>query len=102
MIRRPPRSTLFLYPTLFRPPTVTTTVPVVAPAGTGTRRLVADQLVAVADVPLKSAELAPEVPPNLNPAIRTPLPTEHLGRDRLVMGGGTPTVNDAPSLPRPP
>ena len=34
------------------PPTVTTTLPVVAPAGTGTTMLVADQLVGVAVVPL--------------------------------------------------
>src|SRR5438876_7834310 len=39
-------------PLLASPPTVTTTVPVVAPAGTGTTMLVAEQLVGVADEPL--------------------------------------------------
>jgi len=37
---------------LARPPTVTTTFPVVAPVGTGTTMLVALQLVGVATVPL--------------------------------------------------
>src|SRR5256885_11850821 len=67
MIRRPPRSTLFPYTTLFRssllvtvkltpllatPPTVTITLPVVAPVGTGATMLVALQLVGVAATPL--------------------------------------------------
>src|SRR5260370_37763030 len=101
MIRRPPRSTLFLYPTLFRPPTVTTTVPVVAPAGTGTRRLVADQLVAVAAVPLRSAERRAGEEPR---ARRAPDHYKHKGPlagDRLVMAGGTMTVKDAPLAARP-
>src|SRR5262249_12105999 len=38
-------------PLLARPPTVTTTLPDVAPAGTGTTKLVADQLVGVAVAP---------------------------------------------------
>src|SRR5260221_7360757 len=46
-------------PLLARPPTVTTTVPAVAPAGTGTRRLVADQPVAGAAVPLNLMVLVP-------------------------------------------
>ena len=44
---------------LARPPTVTTTLPVVAPAGTGTRMLVVLQLVGVAVVPLNVTVLAP-------------------------------------------
>src|SRR5260370_1545571 len=60
---------------LARPPTVTTTLPVVAPAGTGTRMLVADQLVGVAAVPLNVTVLVPCVVPKFAPAIVTPLPT---------------------------
>src|SRR5436190_23219711 len=48
-------------PLLARPPTVTTTVPVVAPLGTGTVRLVALQLVGVATVPLNVTVLAPQI-----------------------------------------
>src|SRR6202040_1338774 len=44
---------------LARPPTVTTTAPVVAPAGTGTTRLVALQLVGAAAVPWKVTVLVP-------------------------------------------
>src|SRR5258705_2756560 len=45
-------TTVNLTPLLATPPTVTTTLPVVAPAGTGATMLVADQLVGVAVVPL--------------------------------------------------
>src|SRR5262249_54146473 len=51
--------TVKLTPVLARPPTVTTTLPVVAPAGTGTTMLVADQLVGVAVVPLNVTVLVP-------------------------------------------
>ena len=44
-------------------PTVTSTQPVVAPDGTGTRMLVLLQLVGVATVPLNLAVLAPCVAP---------------------------------------
>ena len=44
--------TVKLTPLLATPPTVTTTFPVVAPAGTGATMLVALQLVGVAAVPL--------------------------------------------------
>src|SRR6266700_785850 len=44
--------TLKLMPLLFLPPAVIRTVPVVAPAGTGTTMLVAVQLVGVAGIPL--------------------------------------------------
>jgi hypothetical protein len=44
---------------LATPPTVTTTLPVVAPAGTGTTMLLADQVVGVAAVPLKVTVLVP-------------------------------------------
>src|SRR5260370_19431177 len=45
-------STVKLIPLLATPDTVTTTLPVVAPAGTGATMLVALQLVGVASVPL--------------------------------------------------
>jgi hypothetical protein len=44
--------TVKLTPLLATPPTVTTTLPVVAPDGTGATMLVALQLVGVAAVPL--------------------------------------------------
>jgi len=46
-------------PLLGTPPTVTTTMPVVAPVGTGTMTLVALQLVGVAGVPLNVTVLVP-------------------------------------------
>jgi hypothetical protein len=46
-------------PLLAIPPTVATTFPVVAPAGTGTSMLVSLQVFGAASVPLKAAVLAP-------------------------------------------
>jgi len=46
-------------PLLATPPTVTTTLPVEAPAGTGATMLVALQLVGAAAVPLKASVLDP-------------------------------------------
>jgi hypothetical protein len=46
-------------PLLVTPPTVTSTLPVVAPVGTGTTMVVAFQLVGVAAVPLNVTVLAP-------------------------------------------
>jgi hypothetical protein len=46
-------------PLLASPPTVTTTLPVVAPLGTGTVRLVADHAVGVAVTPLNLTVLVP-------------------------------------------
>jgi len=51
--------TVKLTPLLATPPTVMTTLPVVAPVGTGTAMLVAPQLVGVAAVPLKVTVLVP-------------------------------------------
>src|SRR5205085_676136 len=87
---------------LASPPTVTTTLPVVAPDGTGTTTLVADQLVGVAAVPLKVTVLLPCVAPKPVPAIVTAVVTGPLVGDRLVIVGGTMTVNDMPLLARPP
>ena len=57
------------------PPTVTTTLPVVAPAGTGATMLVALQLVGVAAVPLNVTVLVPCVAPKFVPVIVTEVPT---------------------------
>ena len=51
--------TVKLTPLLANPPTVTTTLPVVAPLGTDARMLVALQFVGVATVPLNVIVLAP-------------------------------------------
>ena len=77
---------------LARPPTVTTTLPVAAPAGTGTTMLDADHDVGVAAVPLNVTVLAPLLAPKLLPLIVTEVATGPLEGDRLVSVGGTVTV----------
>jgi hypothetical protein len=62
-------------PLLACPPTMTTTFPVIAPAGTGTVMLVALQFVGVAVVPLNVTVLVPCVVPKLVPVIVTDVPT---------------------------
>jgi len=70
---------------LATPPTVTTTLPVVAPDGTGTTMLVADQLVGVVGVPLNVT--VPFVDPKFVPAIVATVPTGPLFGDKLAMVG---------------
>jgi hypothetical protein len=94
--------TVKLIPLLASPATVTTTLPVVAPAGTGTPMLVADQLVGVAVVPLNVTVLVPCVAPKLVPVIVTGVPTGPLVGARLVRLGGTVTVKLTLLLARPP
>ena len=94
--------TVKVTPLLASPPTVTTTLPVVAPVGTGTTMLVADQLEGVACVPLNVTVLVPFVAPKSEPAIVTDVPTGPLVGDRLVMFGGTVTVNGSALLADPP
>ncbi len=77
---------------LARPPTVTTTLPVVAPAGTGTVMLVADQFVGVPAVPLNVTVLVPWLAPKLLPPMVTALAIEPLVGDRLVNVGAAVTV----------
>src|SRR5258708_14170813 len=90
-------------PLLAWPPTVTTTLPVVAPAGTGTTILVALQLVGVAAVPLNVTVLVPCVPPKFAPVIVTGVPIAPDVGFRLVMlGGGCATVKLKPLLWRSP
>ncbi len=62
-------------PLLGRPPTVTTTLPEVAPEGTGTVMLEALQLEGVARVPLKATVLVPCVAPKFEPEMMTDVPT---------------------------
>jgi hypothetical protein len=61
-------------PLLARPPTVTTTLPVVAPLGTGTTILVALQLVGVAAVPLNATVLLPCVEAKFVPVMVIEVP----------------------------
>lgn len=89
-------------PLLATPPTVTTTLPVVAPEGTGARMLVPVQLVGVAAVPLKLAVLVPCVDPKFVPVIVTDVPTAPEVGERLVMVGGkekaTPLLARLPTV----
>jgi hypothetical protein len=95
--------TVKLTPLLATPPAVTTTLPVVAPAGTDAAILVALQLVAVAVVPLNFTVLVPCVAPKFAPLIVTDVPTAPDVGFRLVMlGVGTGTVKFTPLLATPP
>jgi hypothetical protein len=88
-----------LTPLLAKPLTVTTTLPLVAPAGTGATMRVALQLVGVALVPLKVTVLEPWVDPKFAPVIVTGVETAPAVGDRLVMLGET--VNKTPALVSP-
>src|SRR5260370_30611858 len=80
------------------PFTVTPTLPVVAPLGTGVAIEVALQLVGVALVPLNVTVLVPCVVPKVRPVIVTEVPiTPEVGDKPLMLGGGI-TVNDTPLL----
>ena len=79
------------FPLLTCPATVTVTLPVVAPAGTGTTMLVLPQLVGVPVIPLKLTVLVPCVAPKFVPTMLTDVPTGPDVGVRLVMlGTGTP------------
>jgi len=95
--------TVKLTPLLATPPTVTTTFPVVAPAGTGATMLVALQLVGVAAAPLNFTVLVPCVAPKFAPVIVTDAPTNpELGFRLVTLGAGTVTVKLTPLLAAPP
>ena len=80
------------------PPTVTTTLPVVAPVGTVATMDVALQLpIVVAAVPLNVTVLVPWVDPKFDPVIVTDAPTAPEVGDRLLMLGRI-TVNATPLL----
>src|SRR5215471_14534638 len=95
-----PKVTVKLTPLLAVPPTVTTTLPVVAPLGTGATILVLLQLVGVAAVPLNVIVLLPCVEPKVVPVIVTAVPAPPEVGDRLVMLGVT--VKLTPLLAVPP
>jgi hypothetical protein len=80
--------TVKLTPLLATPPTVTTTFPVVAPAGTGATMLVALQLVGVAATPLNFTVLVPCVAPKFAPLIVIDAPTNPDVGLRLAMLAG--------------
>jgi hypothetical protein len=78
-------------PLLATPPTVTTTLPVVAPAGTVATIDVSLQLpIVAAGVPLKVTVLVPCVEPKCPPVIVTEVPTAPDVGERLVMYGLRP------------
>lgn len=95
-------ATVKAVPLLGNPPTVTTTFPLVAPAGTGTAMLLALQLVGVAAVPLNFTLLLPWVAPKLAPVMVTMVPIEPAVGLKLLMTGAEDTVNAAPLLANPP
>ena len=94
-------ATVKFTPLLATPPTLTTTFPVVAPAGTDVAMLVALQLVTVAVVPLKVTVLVPCVAPKFVPVIVTAVPTGPEVADRLAMLGVGITVKFTPLLATP-
>src|SRR5258708_33452183 len=91
-------------PLLARPPTVTTTFPVVAPGGTGATMLVALQLVGVAAVPLNLTALLRCVAPKFGPLSVTDAQARPDGGFTLVMlgAGAAETVKFTPLLAMPP
>jgi hypothetical protein len=82
-----PLPTVKFTPLLATPPTVTTTFPVVAPAGTEVAMLVALQVVTVAAVPLNVIVLVPCEDPKFVPVIVTGVPAGPEVVDRLVIEG---------------
>jgi len=99
-----PVETVKATPLLAVPPTVTTTLPVVALVGTGETMVVAPQLVGVAAVPLNVTVLVPCDEPKFVPVIVTKVPTAPDVGFRLVMLGAVAvvTVNVIPLLALPP
>jgi hypothetical protein len=86
-------------PLLATPPTVTVTLPVVAPPGTGTTMLVALQLVDPAVVPLKEIVLDPGLAPNPVPVIVTEVPTDPEVGFKLAICGVTEKVTPLLAVP---
>ena len=90
-------------PLLATPPTVTTTLPVVAPAGTVVTMLVALQLVTAAVIPLNFTVLVPCAAPKFTPVIVTAVPTTpEVGFKLVMLGPGRVTVKIRPLLATPP
>jgi len=76
-------------PLLAMPATVTDTLPVIAPAGTGTTMLVCAPVRWCAAVPLNVTVLVPCVAPKFVPAIVIEVPAAPEVGLRLVMLGGS-------------
>jgi hypothetical protein len=92
-------STVKLLPLLSTPLACSTTLPVVAPAGTVVTMLVALQVVTVAVVPLNlTVPVLPCVAPKFAPVIVTDAATAPDVTDRLVMLGAATTVKLFPLL----
>jgi hypothetical protein len=99
VIERPGAVTVKFTALLAWPPTVTTTLPVVAPVGTGAVMLVALQLVGLLAIPLNVTVLVPCVTPKLLPEIITGIPpVPELGVRLEIVGAGTLTVKVTPLL----
>jgi hypothetical protein len=81
--------------------TVTTTLPVDAPAGTLVTMAEGDQLVTVAVTPLNRTVLVPWVAPKFEPVIVTGEPIEPLVGDTKPMEGGGTTAKLTPLLAAP-
>jgi hypothetical protein len=94
-------TTVNVEPLLATPLMLTTTFPVVAPAGTVATIEVAPQLVIVAAVPLNPTALVPCVEPKFVPVIVTEAPTAPCVGDKLVRLGAAKTVNVDPLLATP-
>jgi hypothetical protein len=88
-------------PPLDCPFAVTTTLPVVVPAGTTVVICVALQVEGDATVPLKETVLAPCVAPKFEPEIVTCVPTGPDAGDSVAMEGAVITVNGSPLLDKP-
>ena len=96
--------TVKVTPLLWRPLTVTTTLPEVAPEGTLTVMLEALQLVAVpAEVPLKVTVLVPCDAPKFAPLMVTEVPVgPDVGLKLEMLAGGGVTVKTTAFLATPP
>ncbi|MFZ0410627.1 MAG: hypothetical protein WA875_01660 [Candidatus Acidiferrales bacterium] len=90
--------TVKLFPLLSTPLAWTTTLPVVAPGGTGTCIVVAFQLVGLPAVPLNFTVLLPCDEPKLLPETVTEVPTADEVGERLDMLGAETTVKLLPLL----
>jgi hypothetical protein len=90
--------TVNMTPLLGSPPTLTTTLPVVAPDGAATTMLVALQLVTVAAAPSKVTVLVPCVAPKFAPVIVTTVPAGPELGFRLMIEASGITVKLKPLL----
>ena len=89
-------------PLLATPPTMTTTFPVVAPAGTHAEMAVSVQTTGVTAVPLNVTVLPGCDGPKFAPAIVTEIPTgPELGLKDVILGGGGVTIKPMPLLATP-